>query len=149
MFTAGESLLCKYLINGSCRIEPRLLTWSSLETFIFPTLHHAVDVENCRLRICIALKLQLFIRSNLFLKELQPVKEFCSRTVGDYLLLQLILSQQSLLDCGFHLVFRKSTENPSNETNLWFSGKASHVWGINQLCHVSQLIDTTLSSVWG
>lgn len=142
MFAVGELFLCKHLTSRKLQDRAQAADLELIGNFNFPCSASCNRCGNLQtVRMCIALKLQLFIRSNLFLKESQPVKGFCSRTTGDYLLLQFILSQP-LLDCGFHLVFRKSTENPSNETNLWFSGKASHFWGINQLCHVSQLTDT-------
>uniref|UniRef100_A0A663LP81 Uncharacterized protein n=1 Tax=Athene cunicularia TaxID=194338 RepID=A0A663LP81_ATHCN len=64
--------------------------------------------------------------------ESQPVEEFCSITIGDYLFAPIhfvTTALQTLPDCDFHLVSRKSSEDPSNETGLCFSGEGTSCLG--------------------
>lgn len=131
---------------GSCRIESRLLPWSWLENLFLP--FSSPSCNGCgnlqTLRACIALKLPLFIMSNRLLDESQPVKEFCSITIGDYHLLQFILSQQppSLCWAGISIWFPGKGLKIHAMRQVFDSlGKVPHAWARNQLCLVSQLTD--------
>lgn len=131
---------------GSCRIESRLLPRSWLKT-LFPPLS-SPSCSRCgnlqTLRAGIALKLPLFIMSNWLLDESQPVKEFCSITIGDYHLLQFVLSQQppSLRWAVISIWFPGKGLKIQAMRQVFDSlGKVPHAWARNQLCLVSQLTD--------
>lgn len=140
-----ESLLYKHLAGWTLQDEVQAADLELIET-LSPIPPSPPSRSRCgklqTLRICIALKLPLFIMSNWLLEKSQLVKELCSVTIGDYLLFQIILSGRPLLDWDFHLVSRNGTEDPSNETVFVSPGKAPHVWARNQRCLFRQLADT-------
>lgn len=141
-----ESFLCKHLTSWKLQDRVQAADLELIRNLIFPP---SPSCSRCgklqTLRICIALKLPLFIMSNWLLEESQPVKEFCSITIGDYLLLQFILSQQppSLCWTVIFIWFPGTVQKIQAMRQVFASlGKAPHVWARNQLCLVSQLTYT-------
>lgn len=127
-----ESLLYKHLAGWTLQDGVQAADLELIET-LSPIPPSPPSRSRCgklqTLRICIALKLPLFIMSNWLLEKSQLVKELCSVTIGDYLLFQIILSGRPLLDWDFHLVSRNGTEDPSNETGFCFPGEGAACLG--------------------
>lgn len=113
MFAAGESFLSSLISLISWKLQDRAQATDLelIRNFNFP---HSASYSRCgklhTLRLCIALKLQLFIGSNLFLKESQLVKEFCSKTTSFALVNFVTTSAGLWFSFCFQEKYRKSKQ---------------------------------------
>lgn len=141
-----ESFLCKHLTSWKLQDGVQAADLELIRSLIIspsPSCSRCGKLQT--LRLCIALKLLLFIMSNWLLEESQLVKEFHNITISDYLLLQFDLSQQPPTLCptvNFAWFPGKVKKIQAMRQVFASLGKAPHIWARNQVCLVSQLTAT-------